>query len=268
MSGYGKRFGLLPFALMGAAVLLGPTQARADDITGSGAATLTQISASDSWGFADAELKAQAVIREKDGKSRTVRFSAQSRYYDGTLTKSLVRFLAPPDLNGVKFLQIQKRDTDDERYIYLPELKRVRRVSGKLRAGSFMTTDFAFADLDRRELRFAEATALPDEKLGDTVCNRLTVKPTSSDAQYSRMEVWARKDNHMILKSLMYDLKGNHSKTFTVEESKQVQGRWFVTRSRMESHSAQRATTLVLEQITPRKDIPDNLFDSRRLEQE
>lgn len=262
------RYAHLPLALLSATVLLVSPRASADEITGNGSATLTRIVASDSWGLADAEIKAQAQIREKDGNTRVVRFTAQSRYHDGTLTKSFVRFLAPPDLNGVKFLQIQQRDTDDERYIYLPELKRTRRVSGKLRAGSFMTTDFSFADLDRRELRFAEATALPDEKLGDSLCDRLSVKPKGSDAQYSRIELWASKDNHMILKSLMYDLKGAHIKTLTIEESKQIQGRWFVTRARMENHKGQRTTTLVLEKIVPRKDIPDDLFNSRNLERE
>ena len=258
----------LPLTMLGLAVLLVSSRASADDITGNGSAILTQIVASDTWGLADAEIKAQATIREKDGNSRVVRFSAQSRYHDGTLTKSFVRFLAPPDLNGIKFLQIQKRDTDDERYIYLPEFKRIRRVSGKLRAGAFMTTDFSFADLDRRELRFAEATTLPDEKVGEVPCYRLSVKPKNDDAQYSRLELWARKDNHRVLKSLMYDLKGAHTKTLTVDESKQIQGRWFITRARMENHTGQRTTTLVLEQIVPRKDIPDDIFNSRNLERQ
>jgi outer membrane lipoprotein-sorting protein len=243
-----------------------PVDARADTLTGNGSAILTRILKSDSWGLSDAEIQARAVVHESNGSVRTVVFTAQSRTYDGNLTKSFVRIMAPPDLNGVKFLQIQRHDDDDERYIYLPELRRVRRVAGKSRAGSFMTTDFSYADIDRRDLRVAEATLDGDEKVGNVACHRLIIVPKGADAQYSRIVVSSAVDTDMIMKALMYDLRGKHTKTLTVDETRNVSGRWYVTRARMESHADGRATTLTIEKLVPSTKIPDEIFTQRNLE--
>src|SRR5438874_1410770 len=81
---------------------------------------------SDTWGLADSEVSARATIRDAGGGTRLLAFTGRSRRYAAPLSKSLVRFSAPADLAGVGFLQIQKKDGDDERFLFLPELKRSR----------------------------------------------------------------------------------------------------------------------------------------------
>ena len=257
---------LLCLVLPGLAVTMQVHAAAADDLSGSGKLILQQILDADSWGLGDAQIKATALVREPSGSTRTVVFTTESSYYDGHLTRTFLRMLAPPDLNGVRFLQIQKRDSDDERYIFLPELKRVRRVSGALRSGSFMTTGFSYADIDRRELRIADATDLGEAKLGDVVCDHVMVQPRGEDSQYTRLELWARKDNHLVLQMLMYGRNEKLVKTLTVKASELIQKRWFVTRALLENHATGQTTDLSISSIVPRTDFPAETFTRRNLE--
>jgi hypothetical protein len=203
---------------------------------------------------------------EGQARRSTLSLVARSRRYDPPFSKSLVRFTAPADLAGAGFLQIQKRDGDDDRFLFLPELKRSRRIAGNLRGTSFMGTDFSFADLDRRDLRESNTTKLPDENVGPHACFRLQTTPKRSDSPYSLVELWVRKDNYLPLKMKMYDRAKVLFKTFTAQEVRRISGRWYITKSRMVDHVQTHETELVIENIAPATDIADDEFTVRNLE--
>jgi uncharacterized protein len=220
----------------------------------------------DPWGLGDAEISARAVIKDANGSTRELAFSGRSRRYAPPLTKSLMRFSAPPNIKGVGFLQIQKPDNDDDRFLFLPELTKSRRIAGATRSTAFMGTDFSYADLDRRDLRHSAAVSKGDEKVGKFDCVRLELTPKQADAIYPRMEMWVRKDNFVPLKVLMYNKAGVLLKTLATQEMRRIQGRWFITRSLMTNHQDSRSTELLIENITPRTDVPDDEFTVRNLE--
>src|SRR5690606_21574519 len=138
---------------------------------------------------------------------------ARSRQHAPPLSKSLVRFQAPAELKGAGFLQVQNSGQDDDRFLFLPELKRARRISGNLRSSSFMGTDFSYADLDRRDLREGTPTLLEEAPLGGVACYVLSVTPKRADTKYSKTELWVRKDNFIPAKMLMFDKSGTLLKT-------------------------------------------------------
>jgi outer membrane lipoprotein-sorting protein len=221
---------------------------------------------SDPWGLSGSEVTARAIIKDSGGATRTLAFSGHSRRHDPPLSKGLVRFSAPADLAGVGFLQIQKKDADDERFLFLPELKRSRRIAGNSRTQAFVGTDFNYADLDRRDLRNSQATIKGDESIGKFACWKLEVLPKAGDAVYARLELWVRKDNNVPLKWQMYSKSGVLLKTLVAEEVKRVSGHWYITRSLMTNHQDSRTTELLLDKVTPRDDIPDDEFTVRNLE--
>jgi outer membrane lipoprotein-sorting protein len=225
---------------------------------------LAHIVDADPWGFGDAEVAARAILTDKRGSTSELVFSSRSLRYAPSLSKSLVRFSAPADLAGAGFLQIQRGDGDDERYLFLPELKTARRVAGALRATAFMGTDFSFEDLDRRGLRDGAPTLDPDEKLGKYDCYRLTVIPKAS--QYKRLELWVRKDDLVPLKTEMYDQADVLMKTLTAREVKRIGERSFIVRSSLVNHKEAHTTELILEKVTPTSAIPDDEFTTRNLE--
>jgi hypothetical protein len=245
-------------------LLLTAGAARADQPTAR--AVVDHVLESDPWGLSGAAISAHAVVRDKSGATRELTFSGRSHRYDGLLSKSLVRFSAPADIAGVGFLQIQAKGGDDDRFLYLPELKRSRRISGSNRGQSFMSTDFSYGDLDRRDLRNAAVRAHGEEALAGFPCWRITVEPSGTDASYARAELWVRKDNFVPLKMQMYSRSGSLLKTLTTQEVRRIHGRWFITRSTMVNEEAGRQTELAITQIDPRDDIADSEFSVRNLE--
>lgn len=220
----------------------------------------------DPWGMSGAELTAHLTIKDKSGSTQTLAFSARSRRHDAPFAKSMVRFSAPADLAGAGFLQIQNRQGDDDRFLFLPELKRSRRISGQLRSSSFMGTDFSFADMDRRDLREGKATLVGEETVAKHACYHIDIVTTRSDSPYSHFELWSRKDNDLVLKMELYDRAKVKLKSFTTQEVRKVDGHWYITKSKMVDNVHGHSTELSVDSITPRSDIEDDEFTVRRLE--
>ncbi len=221
---------------------------------------------SDPWGLGGAEVKGRVIVSDKAGTTRELAYTARSRQHDPPLSKAIVRFSKPADMKGVGFLQIQKKDGDDDRYLYLPELARSRRIAGKMRSSAFMGTDFVYADLDRADLRYSSATLLGEEKLGKYDTWKIQVTPSRPDAIYAKLIVWVRQDNQLPLKTEYYNKAGVLLKTQTTLEVKRQDGRWYVTRTIMKSETESRQSELILEELIPRTDIDDGEFSVRNLE--
>ncbi|MGZ6142380.1 MAG: outer membrane lipoprotein-sorting protein [Myxococcales bacterium] len=221
----------------------------------------------DAWGLADAQVVTHGIMTDKHGSTSELRFTSSARRYDPPLSRTLVRFSAPADLAGAGFLQTQKRDGDDDRWLFLPELKRSRRISGSLRSSSFMGTEYSFADIDKRDLRDGEASLAADETLaGKYPCWHAIVKTTRADSEYSRIELWVRKDNQLPVLLRMYDKAGELLKTLTAAEVRRIQGRWYITRSLMENVREQHRTEWILEQVVPGGAGSDDDYSVRNLE--
>jgi hypothetical protein len=255
---------LRKIALLFFAVLLPTSWVLAEKQDGD--AIVRRMLTSDPWGFSGAEITARLRITDKSGAKSELTYTSKSQQYDPPLSKGIVRFTSPPDLAGAAFLQIQKKDGNDERFLLLPELKRARRIAGNLRSGPFMGTDFTFADLDRRDLRQSQASVKTQEKIGSFSCVVVDVVPKASDADYSHVEIWVREDNFLPLRMKMYDRAKVHVKTFEALETRRVNGMWFISKSRMSSHQAKHATELFLEQIAVKTGYSDDEFSVRALE--
>lgn len=225
-----------------------------------------RILQSDPWGLGDAEVAARAIVRDKSGRATELAFTAKSKRYEGNLTKSVVRFTRPADLAGVGFLQIQKREGDDERWLYLPDVSRSRRIAGRTRQNAFMGTDFSYADLDRRDLRESSAVLRPDDAIDGVACWHIDASPKASDSSYARLEIWLRKDNSVPIRWLMYARSGTLVKTLEAKELRQIDKRWFIVRSTMVNHADGRTTELILDRITATSQIPDREFTIGALE--
>jgi hypothetical protein len=246
-----------------ATIVRSPSEAQA---AGSAEEIVRRLLASDPFGFNDATIDAHLVVVDRTGSKRSLAFRAISRRYAPPESETLLRFSAPPDMAGAGFLQIEHRDADDDRYLFLPELGRSRRIAGSLRSSAFMGTDFAFADLDRRDLREGIDTLLPDVSVAQYACHVVQVVPTRSDSPYSRIVVYVRPDNGVPLKMEMFDRAQVLAKTFDARELRRVDGVWYIVSSRMTNHPLQHTTELVIDQVASTQAASDDLFSVRNLE--
>jgi len=206
----------------------------------------------DPWGRGGGEVRARAHVTDGD-RRRELIFEVRSLRTDPPLSRSILRFFAPADVAGVGFLVAQVRDGDDDRYLYLPELKRSRRIAASRRSEVFMGTDFTYGDMDRRELRRARPRLAGEETLGKYQVYRLELIPEDDDAQYGRIEVWVRKDTRRPIKYALYDGGGTKVKSLLVKEVRRIDGRWFTTRSVMIDHQKGSRTELHLESVAKRQ---------------
>jgi hypothetical protein len=227
---------------------------------------IDQMLESDPWGMSGAEVVGAATVKDQGGSTKVVRFTSRSRRIGKNLSKSLTRITAPADLKGVGLLQIQNEKSDDERHLFLPDLKRARRIVGSSRSGSFVGTDFSYGDMDRKDFRESTSTLKGNEKLGKHECYRLEIVPSGKEALYAKIEAWVRTDNFVPLKILMYSKSGGLLKTQTVQEIQKISGRWFIMKSTMVSENERRSTELVLEKVTVDDKIDDGEFTVQNLE--
>jgi hypothetical protein len=247
-----------------AAAVVGPEpkEATAQAAKPSPSEIVLKVLDSDPWGLSGAEVKARAIV-VKDGKTRELAFEARSRRnFTNHTSMSVSSFSAPADIAGSRFLMLQNVSEDDERHLYVPDLKRARRVASANRADAFMGTTFSYADLDRKELRDGKATALADETFAKHDCYHLEVAMKDTTI-YTKMELWVRKDNFVPLK-MISTAKNGDKKTLIAKEIQQRGGRWFMTISKLTDSTG--TTELRLEDIKPNVEVPTDVFTVRALE--
>lgn len=219
----------------------------------------------DSWGRDGVEAQARVTVQEKSGQKRELAFEALSRRYAPPLAKSMLRFSAPADVAGMKFLLVQKNDGDDERTVWMPDLKRSRRVAASNRTEHFMGTDFTYADMDRKDVRNGTPVLDADENLGKFACYHLKVDTTAKDSAYKRVEIWVRKDNLIPLKWIMFDQSNAPARTLVAKEIQKRDGQWRITKSLMTDTASGRTTEIAIDHFETRE-VPLETFNVANLE--
>ncbi len=212
-------------------------------------------------GMSTGVSQVRMTLINKRGDTRVRRVQAKSATIDGN-RHSLVRFLSPPDVQGTSFLLVEQTGGADQQYLYLPALKRVRRISGSQRSSSFMGSDFSYADMESRDVSESEWTRHPDEKVGPLDCYKLEATPKKpDDEQYKRSEIWIHKETWLPVKMKLYDRKtGALRKTLFVEEFKKIDDRWLVTKAKMANAKKKTATRIVIEEIQLNVEVPATAF--------
>jgi hypothetical protein len=243
----------LAAALVGAPALAAPTEGAADLVARSLRAEFLSGTST--------RIRAHLVLGDKDGKKQDRTFSAWAKRDAQGLRRTLVRFEGPAAVEGVAFLMTQRGREPDEQYLYLPKFKSTRRIAGAAeRQGSFMGSDFSYADLERRDVREATYEALPDEAIGGKACAHVVAKPKGPSA-YGRVELWIRRDDAVPLRIAMYDTDGTLLKTTSTKRVRTVGGEPVVVESRTENAKNGHVTELVIDEIV-RDDALDDAFFS------
>ena len=194
---------------------------------------------------------------------------------NGVDSKLLVRFSSPADIRGTAFLQIEHIDGEDDQWIYLPALKRSRRLVANNKKDSFVGSDFSYGDISlpkvdlyRHTLLRAERWDLQDCHVVESVPIADTVKANSG---YSKKLSWVRKDTFIEAKVEYYDLSGRHLKTQVTSNHKQVQTdpvRSFALHREMVNHQSGHRTILRFDGADSSITTSDDTFSTRYLERE
>jgi hypothetical protein len=199
-----------------------------------------------------------------DGHERTMDIIGRRK--DG-LFQTMVRFLAPQDIAGTAFLMLERTKEASEQYIYLPGLKRTRRIVGREREGSFMGSDFTYADMQRVDAKYATHKKLPDEQLGpDAVWVLESTIAADAPSNYGKVMTWVRKSDYIAMRTRFYDREGKLAKTLYSRKVREVDGKLVVVDARMQSATSKHATDLFIDTIDKKENLADTDFTPAALE--
>lgn len=218
----------------------------------------------DAFGWDEAETTVRMTLVDAKG-ARKERIMENLRRRKGGMQQAVVRFRSPPDVAGTAFLMLQREKGESEQHIYLPGLKRTRRIVGREREGSFMGSDFTYADLERSESKGATHRRLADEDLSGVKTYVIESTP-GKDAAYSKVETWVRQDNFLPLRVRYYDKGGALLKTLYTKRIKNMEGRPVIIEAQMVNKKTGHSTEFVMDSMRARKDIPDTAFTPTALE--
>jgi outer membrane lipoprotein-sorting protein len=194
---------------------------------------------------------------------------------NGVDSNVLVRFSAPADIKGTAFLQLEHADGEDDLWIYLPALKKSRRLVANNKRDSFVGSDFSYGDILLPKVDLYRHTLLRSEAIDDHECFVVESLPADdtvkANSGYSRKMTWVRKDSFLEARVEYYDLSGRLLKTQHVTDHQLVEpdtGRWFALHREMTNHQTGHRTVLRFDDVEPGVDAPDALFSTRYLERE
>lgn len=228
---------------------------------------IERVLARDAFGWEGALSHVRMILEKASGKKQERLMEIRSRA-KGKGSQTLVRFMSPKEVAGTAFLMLDHgKKGDSEQYIYLPGLRRTRRIAGREREGSFMGSEFTYADFQRRDIQQATHKRLDDDKIGEheTYVVESAPKP-SVKSSYSKVKSWIRKSDHVPLRTRFYDQKGKLLKTLYARKIRDIKGQPVIVEARMENEQNGAATDLVLQSMERRESFEDTSFTPNALE--
>ena len=159
--------------------------------------------------------------------------------------KSLTLFHEPRDIAGTAFLTHTHISDEDDQWLYLPALKRVKRIASANRTSAFMGSELAYEDLLSDEVEKFSYRWLRDEACGDETCFVLEREPRYEDSGYSRQVLWMDQSENRVHRIDYYDLDGELEKTLTLNDYRlYLDSYWRAHGYLMENHQTGKRTAL------------------------
>lgn len=202
----------------------------------------------------------QMVLLESGGDTSTRTVENWIRDPAEGTSSSVVVFHEPAAVKNTRFLTIENKNRDDDQWIFLPGLGRVRRIAASEGDSSFMGTDFTYDDMQSREVDEDSHTLLREEKMDDYDCYVLESVPKESSPQYSKRIQWIAKDSWIPVKIELYDSDGALQKVLTVKRLEKVQGFWTIIDTTMTNVQTGHSTALNIKKLVYNQDVPEGLF--------
>ncbi len=171
-------------------------------------------------GFAGSEVELQMVLRNAAGQeaTRSLRISTLEKPDESVGDKSLVFFNTPRDIEGTALLSHAKILDPDDQWLYLPALKRVKRISSSNKSGPFVGSEFAFEDSTAIELNKFDYTFIGVDECGDLQCDVLERLPRYENSGYTKQIAWVDQTDFQIRKVEFYDRRGDLLKVLELKD--------------------------------------------------
>ena len=213
------------------------------------------------------------ILIDKNGKKRTRNLHTYGKDF-GADEHKIMFFKSPADVKNTSFLtyDYDKTSKDDDQWLYLPALKKVKRIPSSDKSSSFMGSDFSYFDMTDRDLSDYDFKLLKETKvrgkeawmIESTPRNKKVIK----ESGYTKTVAIVRKDNYVVVRAINF-MRNGKKKYMDIQKLHQQSGVWLADRVTMTTKKGKRMihkTILNFKNIKLNKSIADSMFTTRRLE--
>ena len=217
-------------------------------------------------GWGDSEVSLQIVLRNAAGQESTREVRTKNLEVDGDGDKGLSIFDHPRDVKGTAFLSFSHPVGADDQWLYLPSLKRVKRISSRNKSGPYMGSEFAYEDLASFEVEKYTYKFLGEEPCEGGTCYVLEQYPVDKYSGYTRLVSWIDKEHYRNWKTDYYDRKNALLKTLEVKEYKQYLDKyWRIQLMTMNNHQSKKSTDVIFSDYQFNVGLSDADFNQNAL---
>ena len=262
------------FLLLPLTFLLASTTSVANDAAApTGREIMDLVDARDDGDKSTQDMKMILIDKNGSQRKRTIR---TLRKDVGEDAYSIMFFLDPPDVKDTGFLtyDYDEDERDDDQWLYLPALKKTKRIASGDKSGSFMGSDFSYADMTDRPLDFYDYTLIKETEVGGVPVWIVEAVPNSKEeideTGYTKQVFFVRQDNYVVVRAKSWLKKGGRNKYMDVKKLEQIDGIWTATEITMTTKKGKKTlhkTVLISANVRYGQDLDDDDFTVRKLEQ-
>ena len=217
-------------------------------------------------GFTDFAANMVMTLKNKSGQTSTRLIRIRTLEVEGDGDKSLSIFDEPADVKGTKMLTYSHGLEPDDQWLYLPALKKVKRISSRNKSGPFMGSTFAFEDLGSQEVEKYTYKYLRNEPCGEMDCYVIERYPAYEFSGYTRQVAWIDTEGYRIVKAEYYDRKKSLLKTLIASDFQQYLGHyWRPGLMDMVNHQTGKSTLLEWKDYEFKTGLTERDFRSQTL---
>jgi hypothetical protein len=222
------------------------------------------------------EAVSTMTIIDSKGRERVRKIAQVTKLYqNGDTEKKLIRFLSPADVKGTGLLTYDYNDKDDDIWLYMPALRKTRRIISSGKAKSFMGSEFSYADITPPTLDDFNYKKSGEEEVAGTICWKIEMIPNNDDIAdengFSKKISFIGKNDFVIRKAIYYDLDKELHKELTVKEIKKLDLKNHKYRPMhivIVNKQNDRKSILKVDKIQFKPYVKDEYFSTRYLERE
>ncbi len=213
------------------------------------------------------DFKARVVMKliTRKGRERVREMTMLRKNYSDGKQKYFIYFFKPSDVRDMTFMVHKYPGRDDDRWLFVPAIKMVRRIAAEDKASSFVGSDFTYEDVSGRDPEDDAHEILREEALNGRDCYVIKSTPRAGDMDYSYKLSWIDKENFLPLREEYYDRRSELYRVFTADEVTAVGGFPTVTKRTMKNLQSGHRTETVFIETKYNIGITDSLFSERYL---
>ena len=256
-----KRFYLLAILIL----ILSPVAANSESPEEKGLAIAIEADARDT-GYGDFKADMVMVLKNRHGAESRRELKMRTFEVDGDGDKLLSLFESPRDVKGTAFLTFSHKKGADDQWLYLPALKRVKRISSSNKSGSFMGSEFAYEDISSNEVEKYTYRFLREEPCGALTCFVIERYPEDPNSGYTRQITWIDTGEYRVQKVDFFDRKKEHLKTLEYSGyTRYLDKFWRARAMDMQNHQTGKSTKLTWQNYKFKTGLKEKDFNKNAL---